>query len=415
MAEMQSPRLKVLVSAYTCEPEKSSEPGIGWGMIELLASDHEIWVLTAEEHRKVIEPYVKEHPMPHVHWEYMKLPVWDNFLPTGGKLRRIHYHLWQIAAYFTGRRLHQEVNFDFIHHVTYGTYWTPSFLSLLPVPFIWGPVGGGESAPKAFYETFDSQARMAETIRDAIRSIAHFDPFLHLTARRAKLSFSTTKDTAEKMRQLGAKTVEVLPNIALPVEEYEYLSQLPAKEGGVFRIASIGRLLRWKGFHMGLEAFARFHKDHPESEYWIFGDGAQRENLEAQARELGLGESVKFWGNTKRADLLEKLAECDALLHPSLHDSGGYVCLEIMSAHRPVICLDLGGPGVQVTNETGFLIPAHNPEQVINAMCEAMHTLASDPELCRRMGEAGNKRVAEEFTWAKKRQEIMARYQQLTN
>src|SRR2546430_4418443 len=42
--------------------------------------------------------------------------------------------------------------------------------------------------------------------------------------------------------------------------------------------------------------------------------------------------------------------------HPSLHDSGGWVCLEAMAAGRPVICLDLGGPGYQVTEESGIKI-----------------------------------------------------------
>ena len=67
---------------------------------------------------------------------------------------QIHYYLWQIQAYFKAFRLHQEIEFDVVHHVTFVKYSTPSFLSLLPVPFVWGPVGGGESAPKTFLARF---------------------------------------------------------------------------------------------------------------------------------------------------------------------------------------------------------------------------------------------------------------------
>ena len=49
------------------------------------------------------------------------------------------------------------------------------------------------------------------------------------------------------------------------------------------------------------------------------------------------------------------------LIHPSLHDSGGWVCLEAMAAGRPVICLDLGGPGLQVTEKTGIKVKASTP------------------------------------------------------
>ena len=67
--------------------------------------------------------------------------------------------------------------------------------------------------------------------------------------------------------------------------------------------------------------------------------------MEKLARELGITANVKFWGGIRRAQVLEKLAECDVLIHPSLHESGGWVCLEAMAAGRPVVCLDLGGPG----------------------------------------------------------------------
>lgn len=83
---------------------------------------------------------------------------------------------------------------------------------------------------------------------------------------------------------------------------------------------------------------------------------------------------------------LEKLAEVDVLVHPSLHDSGGYVVAEAMAAGRPVICLDLGGPALQVAEETGFKIPATTPEQVVAGMAQAMLWLARDDALRRRMG-----------------------------
>ena len=76
------------------------------------------------------------------------------------------YYLWQIGAYRIGKRLHQQVRFDLVHHVTFVNYWLPSFLALLPVPFVWGPVGGGESAPKTF--TRPSHAR-ADICLNSIR------------------------------------------------------------------------------------------------------------------------------------------------------------------------------------------------------------------------------------------------------
>jgi glycosyltransferase involved in cell wall biosynthesis len=73
-----------------------------------------------------------------------------------------------------------------------------------------------------------------------------------------------------------------------------------------------------------------------------------------------------------------------------------------MSMSRPVICLDLGGPAVQVTEETGIKVPADTPEQVVSDLASAMQALASDAELRKRMGDAGRRRVEEHFLWEEK-------------
>jgi len=149
-------------------------------------------------------------------------------------------------------------------------------------------------------------------------------------------------------------------------------------------------------------AFAQFLKVFSTSEYWIIGDRPERAELQRLAHDLGVADKVHFLGAMPRVQVLERLSECDVLVHPSLHDSGGWVCLEAMAAGRPVICLDLGGPALQVTEETGFKTPAITPEQVVNDLAEAMLRLARDPELRKRMGEAARKRVNEYFDWDKK-------------
>jgi glycosyltransferase involved in cell wall biosynthesis len=84
--------------------------------------------------------------------------------------------------------------------------------------------------------------------------------------------------------------------------------------------------------------------------------------------------------------------------------------VEAMAAGRPVICLDLGGPALQVTEETGFKIPAYAPEQVIEDMAKAMKRFAQNSKLRVRMGEEGRKRVWESFSWEQRGKEIQEIY-----
>jgi glycosyltransferase involved in cell wall biosynthesis len=207
--------------------------------------------------------------------------------------------------------------------------------------------------------------------------------------------------------------VSILPQSAIPLEEITNLRGLPLHHGNPFRLVSIGRLLHWKGFHLGLMAFARLCREFPESEYYLIGTGPERHNLESLANKLGIAPHVRFLGALSRPRVLEKLLECDVLLHPSLHDSGNWVCLEAMAAGRPVICLALGGPALQVTESTGFKLPAVSPEQVIKDLAGSMARLAKDPALRRAMGEAGRQRVAECFSWDKKGELIQEIYQEV--
>ncbi|PLZ54182.1 glycosyltransferase family 4 protein, partial [Fischerella thermalis] len=201
---------------------------------------------------------------------------------------------------------------------------------------------------------------------------------------------------------LGAKRIEVIyGQTGINQQEIAQLGQLPVEASATsIRFISIGRLLHWKGFHLGLRAFAQANL--PNGEFWIVGDGPERKRLENLSRELQISDRVHFFGNLPRDLTLSKLGECDVLVHPSLHDFSPTVCLEAMAASRPVICLELGGPATQITAETGFKIPAHTPEQVTVDMAKVMQRLAVEPDLRVRMGKAGRQRVNQLYSWEMK-------------
>jgi glycosyltransferase involved in cell wall biosynthesis len=402
------------MSAYSCEPGKGSEPGVGWNFVRAVAKYHEVWVLTRpDEGREVIEAELARNPIPNLHFVYFTLPIWGGGWKWRFGAMQLHYYLWQIQAYFVARRLHRQIGFDLVHHVTFVKYSRPSFLCLLPIPFIWGPVGGGEFAPRAFWQDFSLSNKIHETVRMLACWVFESDPFARLTAQRSVLAKATTEDTAARVRKMGARNVQVYSESGLPREEIARLAQCSVSSDSPVRFASVGRLLHWKGFHLGLRAFAQAKL--PDAEYWVFGDGPEKKRLQCLADKLGIAQQVKFWNKLPREETLRKLGECTALVHPSLHDSGGWVCLEAMAAGRPVLCLDLGGPAVQVTEQTGFKVPAHTPEQAVRDLSEGMVSLAKDLDLRVRMGEAGRRRVSEMFDWEVKASHLAQLYEEIYN
>lgn len=405
--------MKVLISAYSCEPNRGSEPGVGWNVVREVAKHHDVWVLTRpDESKDAIEAELAHNPIPNLHVVYFTLPFWKDSMRWGQSgAMQIHYYLWQIQAYFVARRLHHEIGFDVAHHVTFVKYSSPCFLSLLPIPLVWGPVGGGESAPSSFWKDFNFRAKAYEIARLIIRKIGELDPFVHLTIRRSAVVRATTIDTAARLYKMGAEDVEVVSESGLLSDDIEQLAHLETPHPVPIRFISMGRLLHWKGFHLGLQAFTL--ASIPNAEYWICGDGPEWHNLHQLVDDLNIKAQVKFWGRLPREQVLEKLGQCHVLVHPSLHDSGGWVCLEAMAAGRPVICLDLGGPAVQVTKDTGFKVTAIHPEQSIQELACAMQQLSQRPELRQQMGEAGRTLVSTSYSWQQKGMELAQLYERL--
>lgn len=390
-------QLKVLMSAYACEPGKGSEPGVGWNLAVHMARFHHVWVLTRANNRPVIETELAKRPIPNLQFCYHDLPSWARFWKRGPRGVQPYYYLWQLTAQRVTKRLHKQVCFDLTHHVTFVKYWMPACVAFLDLPFIWGPVGGGVSTPMPFWRDLGINGILYETLRTLGRWFGEHDPLVRLTALRASVALATTRETATRLSRIGAQKVEILLEAALSRDELDRLANMDNPPSRPFRFVYIGRLLPLKGQHLGLQAFAQANL--PEAEYWIVGGGPAKNQLVKLAQKLGVYNKVQFWGQLPRADALQKLGQCHVLVHPSLHESGGWACPEAMAAGKPVICLDIGGPAVQVTDECGFKIPTTAPAQTVHDIAAAMSKLYYEPALRVRMGEAARKRAQTHFNW----------------
>jgi len=404
-------RLKVLMSAYACEPGKGSEPGVGWNVAREMANYHDIWVITRANNRPVIEAELANYPVDGLHFVYYDLPRWARWWKKGGRGIQLYYYLWQLGIYPLAKRLHRDVGFDLAHHVTFGRYWSPSLISFLPVPFLWGPLGGGESAPSAFWRDFTMTDKIYELQRDLARWLGEIDPLVIHTAKKSKLVIASTNETAERLLRMGVNKLHVFLQMGFNQAELAQKEEITHTQDMTLRFITISRLLHWKGVHLGIRAFAVAGLS--AADYWIVGDGPERDHLGELAKQLGVFEQVCFWNLLPRAKVLRCLQQSQVMLHPSLHDQAPAVIFEALALGNPVICLDLGGPAVQVTEETGFKIPAHDPQQVVNDIAEAMKKLAASKTLRMQMGTAGQQRVKDVFSWHAKANEFNRIYDQI--
>ena len=115
----------------------------------------------------------------------------------------------------------------------------PNLISLLPIPFIWGPLGGGDSTPRHFWEGMGWRGRWQENFRNFARWLAEHDPFVRITARKAVIGLSGTQATSSRLRYLGVERVESFPyHVAINQREFDFLSTLQGPDCAGIRFIS---------------------------------------------------------------------------------------------------------------------------------------------------------------------------------
>jgi glycosyltransferase involved in cell wall biosynthesis len=393
--------MKILLSAYSCAPWKTSEPGNAWRLINEMWPEHEIWaVIDPNDYAESMERHLKEHPMPGFHPIFQRMPrPMEKWLHGRGPLEAIYYARWQEKLIGTARQLHQQIHFDLAHHITYGRCWSPCGVRQLGLPFIWGPVGAAETPPASFVTELPIRDRLFEWLRDTGRKRALRTQALRETAHAATVAIGVTRESCDALRELGARRVEQLPQMALPEADLAQFESFPSPPPGPLRALCMGRLLHWKGFHLAIRAFAAFAKGHPEAQLLIVNDGPFRSFMEQTASALGASGQVRFLGRLPTYQkVMETIAQSHVLMHPALHEGFGNVCLEALAAGRPVVCLDIGGPASQITPETGFAAPATTPDKAVSAMAAFLERINRDRPFLAQLSANARQRVRQHFT-----------------
>ena len=171
----------------------------------------------------------------------------------------------------------------------------------------------------------------------------------------------------------------------------------------------VGRLDRIKGVFNLIEAM-KFVQ--PDIQLVMIGDGSERRNLEKildseqktpfgednnNPEYSGARERVKLLGALPNGKVLEWVAQCDALILPSFHETQGIVLLEANAYGKPVIASNINGiKEVVKQGYNGLLCNPYNPKHI----AETINRLFSDAETMAKMGENGRELVARKYNWS---------------
>jgi glycosyltransferase involved in cell wall biosynthesis len=134
----------------------------------------------------------------------------------------------------------------------------------------------------------------------------------------------------------------------------------------------------------------------------IVGEGPERPKLEDAARRLGIADRVELRGRIPSSELQAAYARARAFVLPAVLDARGdteglgVVLLEAMNHATPVVASRVGGiPDIVEDGVSGLLVPPGDAA----ALAAALQRVLDSPDLARRLGEAGRRRLHERFSW----------------
>ena len=403
--------MKLLLSLYACEPNRGSEPGVGWAWALGMSRRHETIVLTRANNRSAIEDALDRLAIPpdrRPTFLYVDLPDWVCGLKKRGILpTRIYYFLWQLAARRAFDRSGLRV--DIIHHVTFCSYVVPGFWRHRHEKVVLGPLGGFSVCPHRFLRAYPVRSRMAECLRGLSREAWRFAPIFRAAAASADRVFFTDRKIAARASEIGIRN-DVLLDVAVPEPLLSSrFNEFPTKAN---QLTWAGTLAGHKACEIALRAYQRAFAPSkvpadssdpfPPPLFKIFGDGPDRDRLRSLASELGIDRFVQFEGVRPQDELWAEIGKSKAFVFTSIRDTCGSVSLEALACQTPLVCFNHQGVGTVADETCAIAIEPKDWDDAIARFAEAMKTLAQDAGKVSRMGKAGRKRALEMFSWERK-------------
>jgi len=390
---------KVLLSAFACDPQLGSEAGYGWNWsLGLANKGFEVHCLTRELGKANIDGIIKPH---NLYFHYIKLPLGLEKLYSSSRFGMyLYYLLWQLLAYNKARTLNNKLNFNIVHHVTWGSVQLGSFLYKLDIPFIFGPAGGGQISPSAFKNYFGKSWNVEEKRNKVSAFLVKYNPACRNMLKKATTVWVSNQETADLVKKIRFSEVNQTLDTALPLDFYPKNFQPKKPEKGTLKLLWVGRLMPRKGVMLLLDVMEKL-KEYPGIVLTMVGDGEQRERILEAIKFKELGSIVIFKGKVPYEEVKKFYNSHDAFFFTSLRDSGAVQLVEAMAFGMPVVTINLHGQSIIVNDETGFRCPCKDPAEAIEALTNSILKLYCDSDLLGRMSLAAHKYALQQ-TWDQK-------------
>lgn len=412
----QKPR--VLAIAEAANPEWVSVPLVGWSLANALREVADVHIVTQIRNRDAFERAGLREGVDFtaIDSEALARPLWA----IGQKLRMgegkgwttlqlinaLSYPLFEHLVWKTFGADIRAGKYDIVHRVT---PLSPTLSSPIAakcaragVPFVLGPLNGGVPWPQGFDRERRREREWLSYLRSAYKAL----PGRRATLTHASAILAGSRHTLGEMPQAVRGKCIYLPENAIDPARF---SRAAAPGAGPMRAGFVGRLVPYKGPDMLIEAAAPMLRE-GKLLLDLVGDGPMMADLRAQAEALGVSGAITFHGWLPHQQVQDVLVACHLFAFPSIREFGGGVVLEAMALGVPPLIVDYAGPGELVQAGRGYKVPIGPRESIIAEFRRALEFLAGDHAALSETGQAARNWVAQNFTWARKAEQVLAVY-----
>ncbi|BCX48320.1 glycosyltransferase group 1 family [Haloferula helveola] len=313
----------------------------------------------------------------------------------------LNYRSFNTQVLAAANEWHREVGFDLCHQVTIAAWRMPSPLWRLPIPFVWGPIGGAGYIPPVFRPMLSPASRQFERVRDWQSALALRSRAFRACIRETAVVFAANEETEVLLKPYREdRPMFRLPIASVSEEKAErFRRREPATvEDGPLRLFAGGNMEGRKGLSLALKALAKVAERGVDFRYTIAGGGPEIPAMKALAETLELGERVEFHEGYRGDAYIGALHRSDVYFLPSFRESTPVTLLEaVLSGCYPVVA-DTSAQGEIVRLVGGSAVPVESVQQLIQGLADAVVWCAEHRgELLELANEAGAK-VADQFS-----------------
>ena len=405
-------KLKILVSAYACAPNKGSEPGMGWNFVMGLSNFHELHVIV--EKRKWEQPileYLKVYPE-------LKANISFYFIDKkrNKRLRKIwppsyywFYKKWQKEAYKLACQLDQKEKFDLIHQLNMVGYREPGYLWKINKPFVWGPIGGLENSPWQFLLSLGLKGFLFYAARNVINLWQrNFLTRPKLAVKRKNSAvIAATPDNRFLIKKLWGKDSTIISEVGQELNKFTKINIREKSEA--LKIIWSGQHTAGKNLQLLLKALKYVNFNF---QLHVLGQGGMTDIWKILANRLGIQKQIIWHGWLEKSNALKVLSNGHVFCITSIKDLTSTVSLEALSFGLPIICLDHCGFSHVVNDSCGIKINVSTPNKAANDFTVALDKIYADENLRQSFSE-GAFLKAKDFSWESKISRLNTIYNEL--